>query len=116
MLFKGVGKSGRDEIKSTGIQRGTENDACPTSAFSCSGVLIGRVDFHAFHFEMRSVECKRKDSFTVYVIPFYANAMTCAHYISIISKLYGVKTQSLPLERLWCRELQSNMGMQLGTV
>lgn len=47
MLFKGVGKSGKDEIKSTGIQRGTENGACPTSAFSCSGVLIGRVDFHA---------------------------------------------------------------------
>lgn len=55
MLFKGVGKSGKDEIKSTGIQRGTENGACPTSGFSCSGVLIGRVDFHALHFEMRSV-------------------------------------------------------------
>lgn len=70
MLFKGVGKSGKDKIKSTGIQRAMENGACPTSAFSCSGVLIGRVDFHALYFEMRSVECKRKDSFYCLCHPF----------------------------------------------
>lgn len=64
MLFKGVGKSGRDEIKCTEVQMGTKNDTCPTSASPVS-------EFHTFLLEMRTMVSKREGPCTVAVVQKY---------------------------------------------